>query len=59
MNRYDGYNRNDFHYARTSREAFGNNFYIEKKPQPFKEFLIWLVSCIGLICLSLCLQGVL
>lgn len=26
MNRFDGYNRNDFHYARTAREAFGSEF---------------------------------
>lgn len=24
MNRFEGYNRNDFHFNRTSREAFGH-----------------------------------
>jgi hypothetical protein len=57
MSRFDGYNRNDFHYARTTREAFGDNFYVEKKPQTVKEFLIWLVCVVALVCLSLVLQG--
>lgn len=57
MDRFDGYNRNDFHYARTSREAFGDNFYIDKKHQPIKQFLVWLAFSVGLICLSLILQG--
>lgn len=26
MKRFDGYNRSDFHYARTAREAFGSEF---------------------------------
>lgn len=25
MNRFEGYNRNDYHFNRTSREAFGRN----------------------------------
>lgn len=57
--RFNGYNRHDFHYSRTSRDAFGSPFYPEKKPQPFKEFLIWFVCCVGMICLSLFLQGML
>ena len=59
MSRFDGYNRNDFHYARTTREAFGDNFYIEKEPQTVKEFLILIVCIVALVCLSLFLQGVL
>lgn len=57
--RFDGYNRHDFHYARTSRDAFGSPFYPEKKPQPVKDFLKWLAFSVGLVCLSIILKGML
>jgi hypothetical protein len=55
MKRFDEYNRNDFYYARTAREAFGGNFYIDKKQSTFKSFLRWLMFTGFLICLSIIL----
>lgn len=31
MSRFDGYNRGDYHFPNTSREAFGMNWYPEKE----------------------------
>lgn len=31
MPRFHGYNRNDFHFPRTSREAFGENVVFDDK----------------------------
>lgn len=38
MNRFDGYNRHDFHYPNTSREAFGSNFYPQEKKSKSKDY---------------------
>jgi hypothetical protein len=55
MSRFDGYNRHDFHHPRTSREAFGTGFYVEKEPSKVREFVGWVayVVCIGLLLLLL------
>lgn len=57
MSRFDGYNRHDFHHPRTSREAFGTEFHVEKKPSRLKEVLLWSAYVIGLIGLMLLIQG--
>jgi len=41
MNRFDGYNRHDFHYPNTSREAFGSSFQPEEKRSTGKEVLFY------------------
>jgi TRAP-type C4-dicarboxylate transport system permease small subunit len=55
MDRFDGYNRHDFHHPRTTREAFGSGFHIEKEPNRVKEVLLWLayVLCVGFALLFL------
>jgi hypothetical protein len=55
MSRFDGYNRNDFHHPRTTREAFGSPFHVTEEPSKVKEVLAWVVYviCIGLTLLFL------
>lgn len=46
MSRFDGYNRNDFHYPRTSREAFGDEFHVDKPVSKWsiaKTLVVWTV----------------
>lgn len=46
MSRFDGYNRNDFHYPRTSREAFGDEFHVAKprtKLSIARKIVLWIV----------------
>lgn len=52
MDRFNGYNRNDFHYARTSREAFGSNFYTEEKSHFFRDLAYWVVFFVLLAVIS-------
>jgi hypothetical protein len=54
MNRFDGYNRHDFHYPNTSREAFGSNFHVEEKKSSGKEVLFY-VCIVALVLLKLAL----
>lgn len=52
MSRFDGYNRHDFHYPNTSREAFGSNYYGEEKKSTSKD--IWFYGFVaGLVVLKL------
>jgi hypothetical protein len=55
MSRFDGYNRNDFHHPRTTREAFGSPFHVTEEPSKVKEALAWVVYviCVGLTLLFL------
>jgi hypothetical protein len=57
MGRFDGYNRHDFHHPRTSREAFGSGFRIEKEPSKLKEVLLWVAYVACVIGLMLLIQG--
>ena len=40
MNRFDGYNRHDYHFPTSSREAFGSNFYPEEPKLKVNVFSI-------------------
>jgi hypothetical protein len=42
MSRFDGYNRHDFHHPRTTREAFGSGFYVEKTASVWRALLGWI-----------------
>ena len=55
MDRFDGYNRHDFHHPRTTREAFGSGFHVEKEPSKVKEVILWVayVLCVGFALLIL------
>jgi hypothetical protein len=55
MDRFDGYNRHDFHHPRTTREAFGSGFHVENEPSKVKEVLMWVayVICVGFALLIL------
>jgi hypothetical protein len=55
MDRFDGYNRHDFHHPRTTREAFGSGFHVEKEPSKLKEVILWVayVLCVGFALLIL------
>lgn len=57
MDRFDGYNRHDFHHPRTSREAFGTTFHVTKEPNKLKEFALWVCYAVGMLCLMLLIQG--
>lgn len=39
--RFHGYNRSDYYFARTSREAFGEDFPTAKHPK-FERVMMWL-----------------
>ncbi len=56
MSRFDGYNRNDFHYARTSREAFGDKFYVEEEEHQSVKAVVFIVCIVLLVTLSVWLQ---
>lgn len=57
MDRYHGYNRNDFYFPRTSREAFGSNFYVTNKANTImKDIFLVVLWVILLIVLSYVLQ---
>lgn len=47
MNRFDGYNRHDYHFPTSCREAFGSNFYEEEKV--FEVNLFAVAAIIGFI----------
>ena len=55
MDRFDGYNRHDFHHPRTTREAFGSGFHVEEEPSKVKEVILWVayVLCVGFALLIL------
>jgi hypothetical protein len=57
MSRFDGYNRHDFHHPRTSREAFGTGFHVEKKPSVLWEITKWVAYYAVMFILLLCLTG--
>jgi hypothetical protein len=57
MSRFDGYNRNDFHHPRTTREAFGSPFHVTEEPSKVKEVLLWVTYVVGLLGLMLLIQG--
>lgn len=40
MRRFDGYNRHDFHFPRTSKEAFGSNFNVVNKKSMIEVILV-------------------
>lgn len=42
LNRFSGYNRHDYYYPRTSREAFGSEYELEVPKATSKlEMLYW------------------
>jgi hypothetical protein len=55
MDRFDGYNRHDFHHPRTTREAFGSGFHVDEEPSKVKEVILWIayVLCVGFALLFL------
>jgi hypothetical protein len=55
MDRFDGYNRHDFHHPRTTREAFGSGFHVDEEPSKVKEVILWVayVLCVGFALLLL------
>lgn len=57
MDRFDGYNRHDFHHPRTTREAFGSGFHIEKAPSRWKGVAFWMCYILCVISLMLLIQG--
>ena len=57
MNRFDGYNRHDFHHPRTTREAFGSGFHVEKETSKTKEFLGWIAYAGFILVLASLLVG--
>lgn len=57
MDRFDGYNRHDFHHPRTTREAFGSGFHVEKEPSKLKEVLLWVCYVVCILSLMMLLQG--
>jgi hypothetical protein len=57
MDRFNGYNRHDFHHPRTTREAFGSAFHVTKKPNKAKEIAIWVGYVVFIISLMLLIQG--
>jgi hypothetical protein len=57
MDRFDGYNRHDFHHPRTTREAFGSGFHVTKEPNKLKEVLLWVCYVVCILSLMMLLQG--
>lgn len=57
MDRFDGYNRHDFHHPRTTREAFGSPFHVTEEPNKFKEFALWLCYVVCILAAMMLLQG--
>lgn len=41
MDRFDGYNRHDFYYPRSTKEAFGSDFQVDDEPNHVKDFALW------------------
>jgi hypothetical protein len=55
--RFDGYNRHDFNFPRTSREAFGTEFYVPKSKSIMSIFLNYLVYFLVIFCLFILIFG--
>lgn len=53
MERYQGYNRKDYYFANSCREAFGSDF--EKEEPVFSVNIFGLAFVIGLIVVALML----
>lgn len=53
MNRFDGYNRHDFYYPRSTKEAFGSDFQVDDEPSEVKEFALWGAYIVGAVAIIL------
>jgi hypothetical protein len=53
MSRFDGYNRHDFHHPRTTREAFGSGFAVDKPTSMWRAVIGW----VGYITILLAILG--
>lgn len=52
--RFDGYNRHDFNFPRTSRDAFGTDFYVDKRKSVMSviwNFLAYTIIAVSLVVL--------
>jgi len=44
--RFQGYNRDDYYHPRSSREAFGSNFYAEKPVNKVNEVIFYITAMV-------------
>jgi len=44
--RFNGYNRTDYYHPRSSREAFGSNFHVEKPSNKVNEALFYFFAMV-------------
>lgn len=54
--RFHGYNRHDFHYPRTAKEAFGSEYYPVEKDKPLRNilrYLMYIAIIIGLFAIQI------